>query len=118
MRYTTRHTESASAFNRALQWLSLALLISLPINLAHAQNEFERQALPLPEPSYQAHSQTPVQTAEPLQRTEFKIGRNQTLSHALDSIGSNPQTAYQISQVRKRRTVHSITNWRQTRVMD
>lgn len=96
MRYTSKYEESLSPFCRALQWFSLAFLITLPVNLAHAQDEFERQAISLPEPTYQAPNT--VQTSVKLQRSEFKIGRNQTLSHALESIGSNPQTVHQISQ--------------------
>lgn len=90
--------KQSNPLSHAIQWISLAFLISVPINLAHADIEIERQILELPEPSA---SHIPAQTNREnhgLTRQEFTIGRNQTLSHALDSINQTPQIVHQITQ--------------------
>lgn len=92
--------EEISPLFRALQWISLTLLIALPVNLAHAQPNFERQTLELPTPEKKIFT-PPYLAATPanqLNKTEFVIRANQTLSHALDKIADSARTVYQITQ--------------------
>lgn len=90
--------EEINPFCRALQWISLTLLITLPVNLAHAQTEFERQTLELPTQA-QPLTQGASQVEQPsLNKIEFIVRPNQTLSHALDKVADTAQTALQISQ--------------------
>ncbi|HEY9016724.1 M23 family metallopeptidase [Thiomicrospira sp.] len=91
--------EEINPFCRALQWISLAFLITLPVNLAHAQTEFKTQTLALPTqtqtlaPSTKADNQSTS-----LNKFEFIVRPNQTLSHALDQVADTAQTALKISQ--------------------
>jgi murein DD-endopeptidase MepM/ murein hydrolase activator NlpD len=93
------YEEQSSFFCRFIQWVSLALLLTLPVNLAHAE-AFERQVLEIPQ---LASNQPLIQTTDTqpqLTRTEFTLGKNQTLTHALETINPDKaaQLAYLISQ--------------------
>lgn len=90
--------EETNLFCRALQWISLTFLITLPVNLAHANTEFEKQTLELPsqtQPPPQIHAAVQDNL---LNKIEFIVRPNQTLSHALDSVLDSAQTVFQISR--------------------
>lgn len=84
---------------RFIQWLSLVLLLTLPVNLSHADS-FERQTLELPKKFDSQQISDRIVNEPKLNRIEFTLGKNQTLTHALEAYDSDsaPFMAYQISQ--------------------
>ncbi|WP_029935786.1 M23 family metallopeptidase [Thiomicrospira pelophila] len=91
--------EEINPFCRALQWISLAFLITLPVNLAHAKTEFKTQILELPTQLKESTNSTEqLAQSTSLNKFEFIIRPNQTLSHALDKVADTAQTALKISQ--------------------
>jgi murein DD-endopeptidase MepM/ murein hydrolase activator NlpD len=98
--------------------LQAGLLSWLSLQAIPAQADLNTQAIALPNPT-----QTPRASAEPqtqLERFEFTIGRNQTLSHALEHAELSPQLAYQISRLdqaqhfTRLRVGDKIVLWRDT----
>lgn len=82
--------------------LSLALLVfGLFFSLnSQATNQLERQSLDLPEldvPSHQTDQAT--NPSSTLTKRSFTIGRNQTLSHAINGVNSAPALVFQIGRL-------------------
>lgn len=91
---------SLLCFNTIVILSSLLLLLSSPLAKAKPEDSLERHALDLPplanqNPDITQPSKAPLE----LQRREFTIGRNQSLSHALSGIDKAPQLTYQISRL-------------------
>lgn len=77
--------------------LQAGLLSWLSFQAIPAQANLNTQTIPLPSPTHSTTS--PTQAQPKLERFEFTIGRNQTLSHALEHAELSPQLAYQISRL-------------------
>ncbi|UQB42902.1 peptidoglycan DD-metalloendopeptidase family protein [Thiomicrospira microaerophila] len=97
----TKNQFVLNALNKSLSLIVLASLIILSPHLyANPNHSLEKQSLELPSP-IQSSSVPSEKLKQPLnlQSREFTIGRNQSLSHALNGIDKAPQVSYQISRL-------------------
>lgn len=91
----TQHLKTPSYSRRLLQ----AGLVSLfALNATYVKADFTTQSITLPQNQSSEMRTTPAANTQ-LNRIEYTIGRNQTLSHALEHAELSPQLAYQISRL-------------------
>lgn len=75
--------------------LVFGLILSIP---SQALGQLDRQSLELPTPSTHTEQSRPTNT-NTLTKRSFTIGRNQTLSHAIDGINHAPALVFQIAKL-------------------